>query len=1427
MRIMKKRWNIIKIPLTFILIGLVIIGLVVGISLLSNWGLTRLTHMALPKISSQTGYHIVVAEVQGPIWHHLTIRELQIINPLASDTLLTADQVSVDFSWRQLLAPDQISVRQVLIRGLAGHLAQDSLGAWNWQLPSTEASTPDTTSSPLALAIDTIEITDSRLKLQIPNIPLTQVTDLSAALRLSISPDGSEVELNYLDADIPESTPAHIRLAGEAIIRPKQVIIPDFRLTTEASSVQVQGSIELEPLSLDLAVKADSVAVNDLSRVLPIRSTMTGQFAFEGTVTGPPEQLAVSAGFSIEQFNYASWTVRQTTGNLRYYQDSVVLSEISAHVNDAHWVGLATIDAITTKPVFWGDLVFRQVNPARLVTMDNPPDFRGDVSGRIIIAGQGLDPDSMTTAVTMTLDPASRFRQVKLDRARVEAEWQPPTLHLKTLELVSGSSKIFSAGMVHPKESDLRVSITDFHLDLLADWLPEQNLTGTLNGELTLTGAMSNPNLAGQFRLNQAMWDSVRVDSTRLMVDAAHILENRHGQLRLDSFGISKNRLDADYLHLTLNLEADRFDVSTIQMQIEDSISVKANLQVWPHQCQFEISIPTFQVTAPPGQIWIEKPIQCQVDTGRINIQQFIVLSTMGGVELFGDYGFSGDVNLSGDVFDLDLQQVMTLAGQESLLAGLSSGSFTMGGKLPDLSFFLTANVDSLCVQGMPLGHLSTTLAYADRVLAIPELSLYNQEAMLFASGFLPLAISPDSVVVEIDKPLEFSTTIQQNPLTMFNIFLPADYFQDGHWSLTVNASGTPQDPLLTGDLAIVKGVLADSSRGLTIRAIDGFAYLDPAHLVIDSLVAAFSDSSQIMVAGDLRLVVDQLLHDYSPESIPLDDLDLILTMNDFALGDLVSEKWPGIGQVTGRVNTEVRLTGTPVSPYLTTRLVIDDLHHWHKSLGKVTLSSSYDGQEVVLDSLSLFNRNRRRVLVNGQIPLPITGLLAGDALNLNDYRIHAETYYADLSTFLLTIPDVFVNGGYVNTNIDITGRNGVPQVTGTFGIEHGALNWLATDTDLSGLKLMSRIERDTVFVDTLTAQTAPKGRVNSTGWIALSQLQAPVTHLKINAQDFEVRDLNDFSARMNADLTITGPANHMRCAGSVKIKEGLITMPFEEESESAPAEPQPMPWEFDFIQLDLDISGPSIWLRNRQAEIELDAALQTVTGDRKLAIAGDVNILRGTYEMYDYSFNVTQGDFTFFGSPIIDPQVLIVAETKLRVTESEERVNVPIRMRMTISGTFLKLQQPVFDVFDAVTGEPLTYSESDALLALSVGYTQSGLETLNSTARDKLLSRVGGMLNNQLSQTLRKHTDMFDTINLDTNLFGGETSATVTVGKYLSDDVFVSYSQGLPFSLGNKVRVEYKLNRWNTVIGERETESDQKVKNDNYHVDWKIKYRF
>jgi hypothetical protein len=215
---------------------------------------------------------------------------------------------------------------------------------------------------------------------------------------------------------------------------------------------------------------------------------------------------------------------------------------------------------------------------------------------------------------------------------------------------------------------------------------------------------------------------------------------------------------------------------------------------------------------------------------------------------------------------------------------------------------------------------------------------------------------------------------------------------------------------------------------------------------------------------------------------------------------------------------------------------------------------------------------------------------------------------------------------------------------------------------------------------------------------------------------------------------------------------------------------------------VDLDVPG-NTWLKTPDANVELGGKVTVHRNRRGVYMRGELNLIRGWYNIYNNKFRVKSGKLQFVHAESFRPVVDIEAETR----DPEGR------------SIFLDLAWHQDDVEPRLSlhHEDPGYSETDIWKMLGGGVVGSvnGEGTswdARSTAQNLAANYIERMLNSQMEGVTIELESMGGAVTAGGAIEEKETM--IAIGKYFSEGLYVKYKQGLSISTARQIDVEYRI---------------------------------
>ena len=250
---------------------------------------------------------------------------------------------------------------------------------------------------------------------------------------------------------------------------------------------------------------------------------------------------------------------------------------------------------------------------------------------------------------------------------------------------------------------------------------------------------------------------------------------------------------------------------------------------------------------------------------------------------------------------------------------------------------------------------------------------------------------------------------------------------------------------------------------------------------------------------------------------------------------------------------------------------------------------------------------------------------------------------------------------------------------------------------------------------------------------------------------------------------------------GNITVKEAIVPIQFGMKITPEKEEGN------DNWTMNLKLKGErNIWLRNREADIEFGGELYIVKENSPLYISGYFETQRGNFYWLNHILKITEGKITFIPEEKIDPELNFWAELNTR-----EGTKI-------ILHCFGVISEPIFEFF---TDPPGLYSEQDIVTYLNLNVTWQELESIKSGDYvGKILPNgLVSWLEGDISRRIRRYTGL-DYFRIETPFFEPDEKTKLTVGKYISRDLFITYTYDIT-TFSNEFNVEYFIDDKNGIF--------------------------
>ncbi len=424
--------------------------------------------------------------------------------------------------------------------------------------------------------------------------------------------------------------------------------------------------------------------------------------------------------------------------------------------------------------------------------------------------------------------------------------------------------------------------------------------------------------------------------------------------------------------------------------------------------------------------------------------------------------------------------------------------------------------------------------------------------------------------------------------------------------------------------------------------------------------------------------------------------------------------------------------------------------------------------------------------------------------------RVKAEIFSPgiDLSELKQFIPKAETAEGLFVADIKADTKIDSPHFTGNAGIKKGKLNIPAFGVNLDYNSTIT-FSPGAVSLDSLIVKSK-KGDLNISGealfendW--LSKIKD--FNFSVKANDFQAAKSKNFQLVLESDIKITGPAEKPEFNGNVRILRTLVNIDaFKKIADNnfdpilAKAEKKMNNSEinqeeakvkkFKNLKAVKDLQGKFVleipknsWIRGKNMNIEIAGKVNIQKKSNYFQLYGNIKILRGHYTLYGKRFDFKDSSVNFTGGDSFNADLSLKLVYKLRDNSGNSK-----KVQIKITGNSENPQLRFFL-------DNKTIDETDAVSYILFGKASDSIDEDESSELKENSGNMGAaanMLTKYFSQKLTR--SIGQTLNLDVievNSFNNGNKASITAGKYVSEDIFVSYQKEFNLSSKNESEAE------------------------------------
>jgi hypothetical protein len=527
---------------------------------------------------------------------------------------------------------------------------------------------------------------------------------------------------------------------------------------------------------------------------------------------------------------------------------------------------------------------------------------------------------------------------------------------------------------------------------------------------------------------------------------------------------------------------------------------------------------------------------------------------------------------------------------------------------------------------------------------------------------------------------------------------------------------------------------------------------------------------------------------------------------------------------ITGRMNLSVNASGNKDRFRVNAQTVINQLALNPLTIKQINTNIYYPGDSLYFNT-AIHNAVNDSIYLTGVTPLTIT---LQDSMVLSwpeTIKAHLKADKTHLSGFFTQIKGFEQPKALLSVDLSANGKATDPMLKGTIDVKQGVLPLPQYGIDYNNIRLKLLLDSTKIQLDSLYIMNQ-KGHLMAQGFVEMENSlfsdEIKNSNLNITAHEFYLVRHRDYEIQINANTFLKDIESKPQFGGNIKVlrsgfnvkalagingnnsnvNEPLLSQALTRQAadstvivhikNSIPPKkikntnPKTL---LNNLTGSLKIEIPrNTWLRSPDMQMEVYGNLDIIKNSSFFELFGTLGIQRGFYTLYGKKLIIDEGESTFTGGETFDPLLNLKASYIFRTAEKEKKT-LALIVSQRLSDPEIKFQLDNEEI-----------PEADAMAYMLFGQPFEQLNHGNQQGiSDAMSSRLlSNLVTTQLSKTIGKTLNL-DMIEIDAS--DNWQNSTFMVGKYITNDLFVTYQRSFGQSDENDITpetitLEYEITR-------------------------------
>ena len=413
---------------------------------------------------------------------------------------------------------------------------------------------------------------------------------------------------------------------------------------------------------------------------------------------------------------------------------------------------------------------------------------------------------------------------------------------------------------------------------------------------------------------------------------------------------------------------------------------------------------------------------------------------------------------------------------------------------------------------------------------------------------------------------------------------------------------------------------------------------------------------------------------------------------------------------------------------------------------------------------------------------------------------------------------------GMIDATIEVNHTLGDPEFKGRLDFDGGKFSYPAEGIDYKNIAIRSRFDNRRLQLEQVHLESGA-GYLNMQGYADMPFLDptAPDSlYVELRGKDFEALRSGRIEAVLEPSVILRGAFSRPVLEGDLNIPRASVNvdafrqaMAVTSDDPNAPLLIEAMKDTLsypakveDTTQRAPSLSGSDFyhnlrgtfniqipgntWVKGQDMNFEVQGRLKAIKESEQVDLFGTLNVKRGFFRFYGKKFDFEEGEIIFTGGREINPRIRFTIAYMFRDPDRErQRLTIEITGRTSQPNLQFRLNEQVIQEKEALSYLMFGKSTGQLTTAEQTSLEERTGQMAASFALDRISTAVTRALGNGLG---------LDMVELEAGK--DWRSGNVKIGKYITDDLYLSYQKTFAFDKKEKaidadrITLEYQIMR-------------------------------